>query len=269
MLTRCELSLSDHIHLKKFSEDIGLEFLSTPYHPSAVQLLEDIGVNRYKVASADLRDVYLLDAIMNTKKDIILSTGMASQNEVALALDYVLSNKDYDASKLTVLHCTSDYPCSDEDANLNFISFISKLKVRVGFSDHSIGFRQALIALGLGARVFEKHFTYDKNAAGPDHVASCDKEELKYVANLNSGYQALGNIQKSTLAAESSMKFTSQKSLVYSRDLDAGVVIEKDQMEAMRPLDGLPAHHFFEVIGKKLKNPVRKHTNVKIDDFEG
>lgn len=269
MLRRCELSLSDHMHLKKFSENIGLEFLSTPYHPSAVKLLEEIGVTRYKVASADLRDVYLMDAIMETQKKIILSTGMASQKEVTLALEYILNNKNYDESKVTVLHCTSDYPCIDVDANLNFIRFISELKVRVGFSDHSIGSKQALIALGLGARVFEKHFTHNKKAAGPDHVASCEKEELKeYVADLNSGYLALGSMQKSTLASEASMKITSQKSLVYSKDFNAGVFVEKDQMEAMRPLDGIPAHQFEKFIGKKLKKAVKRHANVQVDDFE-
>ncbi len=268
MLNRCELSYDDHLTLFSYCNEIGVDFLSTPYHPSAVELLEKIGVDRYKVASADLRDVFLLDAIMKTNKRIILSTGMASQNDVTEAIDYIVNQNKYDKTKLALLHCTSDYPCNSEDGNLNFLEFLKGFKIKIGFSDHSIGSHQALVALGFGAEIFEKHITLDKAAIGPDHRASCDIDEFcNYVDDLSIGFSSLGAINKNTIDSEISMKFTSHKSLVYKQDLNAGTVLSKDHMSAMRPLDGIPVFQYSEFIGKTLIKSVFKNDNLAEDHF--
>ena len=269
MLKKCQLSYADHQVLFDYCKKIDIEFISTPYHPSAVDLLEKIGVKRYKVASADIRDVFLIDAIVQTRKDIILSTGMTDQDTVRKAVDYITNNKDYNNKKLTLLHCTSDYPCENKDANLNFISFLKSFNTMVGFSDHSRGSMQALIALGLGAKVFEKHLTYDNDAKGPDHAASCDFKQFKnYILKLNEGFKALGSSKKTTVQAEESMKHTSQKSLVYSSDLLKGTILTKSDLSAMRPLDGLEPYRFKEFVGRRLTKSVKKHENLGEEHFE-
>ncbi len=269
MLKRCQLSCDDHLTLFKLCNEIGIDFLSTPYHPSAVKLLEEIGVERYKVASADLRDIFLIDSILETKKKIILSTGMSSQLDVKEALNYIINRSSYEKDKITLLHCTSDYPCVNKDGNINFLKFLKDFGLRIGFSDHSIGVSQALIALGLGATVFEKHITLDKNASGPDHKASSDISEFKqYVSDLNSGFLALGHENKKTMDSEKSMKFTSQKSLVYERDMKPEEIIKKEDLSAMRPFDGIPIFRYEEFIGKILTKPVLKNQNLSEDHFE-
>lgn len=269
MLKRCQLSYADHEVLINYCKKIDIEFISTPYHPSAVDLLEKIGVKRYKIASADIRDVFLVEAVIQTRKDIILSTGMADQDTVKKAIDYITNNKDFNDQNLTLLHCTSDYPCENKDANLNFISFLRNFNTIVGFSDHSVGSIQSLIALGLGAKVFEKHLTYDNNATGPDHAASCDFKQFKnYILKLNEGFKALGSSKKTTLQAEESMKYTSQKSLVYSSDLLKGTILKKNNFLAMRPLDGLEPYRFKEFVGRRLTKSVKKHENLGEEHFE-
>ena len=269
MLRKCQLSYEDHQILFDYCKKLEINFLSTPYHPSAVSLLEELGVQRYKVASADLRDVFLIDAILNTKKKIILSTGMSNQEDVLKTLDYIIETKGYDKEKISLLHCTSDYPCEDKDGNLNFLRFLKNFDIEVGFSDHSLGSKQALIALGLGATIFEKHITLDKNAAGPDHNASSDIDEFKiYIEDLNSGFLSLGFENKNTTAAERSMKYTSQKSLIYRKDMEPGTELKKDDLYALRPLDGIPIFRLDDFIGKTLTKRVLKGHNLSENDFE-
>lgn len=268
MLEKCELSLESLNNLKKYAEKKGLNFLSTPYHPSAVYQLEAFGTERFKIASADLHDKFLIDAVIETGKPIIFSTGMATFQQVSDIKNYI-ETKGVNLDHVVFLHCTSEYPCSEENANLRFINNLIELGVNVGFSDHSIGSTQALVALGLGANTFEKHVTFDTSASGPDHSASADLEEFsRYVSALRSGFKSLGNRNKTISLAEENMQTTSRKTLVYREDMDANSRVHNSSFCAMRPFDGMSTFSVNELIGRKLKKAVKAMETVVIDDFE-
>ena len=161
MLKKLMLTNEEFIHLKKVCQSNSIEFMSTPYDSNAVNFLDDLGVNIFKVASADIVDMILNKSISDTHKKVIISSGMASIPEIKKCLDIYSSYKKED---ICLLHCVSNYPCSKESLNLRIINTLKKIfKTNIGFSDHTVDSISSEIAVSLGAKVIEKHFTLDKN----------------------------------------------------------------------------------------------------------
>ena len=170
-----EMNVDDHVKLKMMAKGCGVDFLSTPFSPWAVDVLEEIGVEAYKVASMDCANKHLLGLIANTKKPIFLSTGMATLAEIAESMEFL---QEKDSGTVTLFHCMSIYPPKAKDLNLNIIPFLrSVFGVPVGYSDHFPGIKACFSAAVLGAEVIETHFTLDTSMEGPDHHHSADPSQ--------------------------------------------------------------------------------------------
>jgi len=184
MLKDLELSPKDHQALFQYCKEIGITFLSTPFHEEAVDLLDKFGVQLYKVGSGDLNNTPFLKYISSKNKPIILSTGMADMIEIRDAVKCITENQKntpYSVfPRLTLLHCVSCYPTPFEQVNLNAIRTIREaFSLPVGFSDHTLGIEASVAAVAIGANVIEKHFTLDRDLPGPDHSSSLEPHEFK------------------------------------------------------------------------------------------
>jgi N,N'-diacetyllegionaminate synthase len=184
-----------HYELKKEADSVGIEFLSTPFYIQAVDLLVNVGVQTFKIASGDITFYPLLERIGRTGKNVILSTGASTNEEVRKALDLLGSSG---AGKITLLHCVANYPPEWHEMNLKAIPVMAKdFSVPVGLSDHTPGAMAALAAVALGATVIEKHITLDKNAAGPDHSFAMSVDEFRdMVSQIRLLEKALGDGKK-------------------------------------------------------------------------
>ena len=178
MLRKLELSERDHAAIKSHCDAIGIEFFSTPFSVGAVDLLVGLGVRRLKMSSGELTHRALVDRAAATGMPLLLSTGMATMDEIREALQWVASARG-GLEGVTVLHCTSAYPAPDGSLNLKAIPMMAReLGVPIGYSDHSLGIEASLAAVALGAIVIEKHLTLDRGLPGPDHTASLEPDEF-------------------------------------------------------------------------------------------
>ena len=264
MLKKLELSIEDHIILKKYCEEKGIMFISTPFDFESVDLLEKIDVPLYKVSSGDLTNLPLLNYIANKNKPIILSTGMANLGEVEEAINTIYETGN---NKLILLHCTSNYPTAYEDVNLRaMLTMQEAFKLPVGYSDHTIGIEVPIAAVTLGAKVIEKHFTLDRKMEGPDHKASLEPYELKMMVNSIRNIEiAMGDGIKRCNKSEEKSKFVSRKSIVAKHDIKKGQVITQDLIVYKRPASGLPPKFVKYILGKKARAEIRKD---EVIDFE-
>jgi len=227
MIRKLELSLENHFIIKEFCEKLGIEFLSTPYDSeSACFLNEELGVSLFKTASADLIDHPLHEYIASSGIPSIVSVGMASLDEIAKNLSVY---EKYGHEDVILLHCVSNYPCSDQSLNLRVLNTLKETyDFPVGYSDHSIGNEAAILSIAFGAKVVEKHFTLDKALPGPDHLASSTPEEFKQlVKSVRRAEKMLGSSIKQCQEEEKQMASVSRKSIVMNADLQAGTILEE------------------------------------------
>ena len=266
MIKKLEVKKTDFIKLKKYCDKLKIEFLSTPYHLISVDLLEKLKVKRYKVASADLVDILLHKKIISTKKPVILSVGMATILEIKKTIDLYKRNK---FSKLTLLHCVSNYPSSFKSLNLKVILKLKKLfKFPVGFSDHSLGKEAAIVAVGMGAEMIEKHFTINKNLPGPDQKTSMTPKEFSdYVKAIRNAEIMLGSESKKCQLEEKEMRKISRKSIVLKKTMKRHQVLREKDITMKRPGTGLNGQNLNLVLGKKLRSSFRKDHQLKLSDL--
>ena len=267
MIEKLELKEEQHVLLKDYCDENSIDFISTPYDPASVDFLESLGIQQYKIASADLVDLELLKRVAATKKPVLLSVGMARLGDVEDALEIF---SDYEKGNLLLLHCVSNYPCSDESLNLRVMKTLeSAFNYPVGYSDHSIGSQASILSLALGAKVVEKHFTLDKTLPGPDHKASSTPDEfLELSKAVRRSELMLGSGIKKCQSEEAQMASVSRKSITLARDMNAGDVITHDDLIMMRPGTGLRAKVLKDVIGLKLRKNLSKHSLVGWTDLE-
>lgn len=267
MIEKLELKEEQHVLLKDYCDENSIDFISTPYDPASVDFLESLGVQQYKIASADLVDLELLKRVAATKKPVLLSVGMARLGDVEDALEMF---SDYEKGNLLLLHCVSNYPCSDESLNLRVMKTLeTAFNYPVGYSDHSIGSQASILSLALGAKVVEKHFTLDKTLPGPDHKASSTPDEfLELSKAVRRAELMLGSGIKKCQSEEMQMASVSRKSITLARDMNAGDVITHDDLIMMRPGTGLRAKVLKDVIGLKLRKDLSKHSLVEWTDLE-
>ncbi len=266
MLKKYELSESDHEQLKAFCEKNKIEYLCTPYDIESLKMLERLKVNKYKTSSADLIDWFLHTFISKTKKDVLISTGMSSFKEIQNTLS--IYNKA--SCNITLLHCVSNYPCSDKSLNLEVITKLSKLfKTLVGFSDHSGSDIASIISVSLGAKVIEKHFTLNKEFEGPDHKASYEPIHFKnYVSNIRKAEVMLGTDKKQVQEEEIKMMEVSRKSLVAKKTILKGEIVLLSLLSAKRPGIGIYPSELSKVLGKISKKTILKDELIKYKDLK-
>jgi N,N'-diacetyllegionaminate synthase len=244
--------------LGRHAEERGLTFLASGFDASSLEMLDRIGVAAYKIASPDVANPLLLEAIGSRGRPVILSTGTADLAEVEAA---VATLRAGGADELVVLQCTSAYPAPAEEANLRAMATMrDTFGVPVGFSDHTKGDEVALAAVALGACVLEKHFTLDRSLAGPDHRASLEPEELaRLVARVRRVEVALGDGVKAPTAAERENSLLVRRSVAAAADLEKGAVLTRAMLTALRPGTGIPAARIDDVVGRRLLRAVGRH----------
>lgn len=266
MIKKLELKRKEFFKLKNYCDRLNIEFLSTPYDIESVDLLEQLKVKRYKVASADLVDMLLHKRILQTKKPVILSTGMATIEEIRKTVEFYKKNN---MKKITLLHCVSNYPCSYRSINLNIIPKLKKLfNLPIGFSDHSEGNIAAILSVSLGGIMIEKHFTLDKNLPGPDHKASSTPREFStLVKTIRAAETMLGNDQKRCRLEEREMRRIGRKSITLKRSMRCGEIINEKDIIMKRPGTGLNGQKIYMIIKKKLKKNFKKDHQIRKQDI--
>ncbi len=251
--------------LRGYCRAVGIEFLATPMSRGAAVLLDEIGVDRWKIGSGDILDFVLLDYVRDSGKPVILSSGMSSLEELKLAYDY-LAEKVQD---ITILHCVSIYPCPLEKLNLHTISFLKKEfpKARIGFSDHSLEVSTAAFAVSMGAEVIEKHFTLNRNSWGPDHKVSLLPHEFKQMVQEvemdvpEIPKVALGVATKYIQEDEQKFRKVFRKGLYASRDIKKNEILDQDCIISLRPkIDGaFPSESYPSLLNKFTPRDYKKY----------
>lgn len=255
-----------HEQLFNFARKKQITLFSTPFDETAVDLLENLNVPAYKIASFELLDLPLIRYVGSTKKPIIMSTGMASAAEVSEAVEVA-----YEAGcpALALLHCVSSYPTPIDQANIRRVELLAReYDTLVGLSDHTIGDLAATLAVGLGASIVEKHFTLSRSDPGPDSAFSIEPQELKLlVEKVRDAWLALGTGTHNDSDIESaSLKY--RRSIYLVKDLPEGHRIGPEDIRRIRPGYGLSPKYFDEVVGLKLLKPVSAGTPLSWDLLE-
>ena len=238
-----------HADLQAVAHECGLGFFSTPFDDTAVDFLEELGVPMHKVASFELVDIPLLKKIGSTGKPVIMSTGMASREEVQEALDALRTSG---CSEITLLKCTSAYPAAPEDANLQTIpAMAAEFGCAVGLSDHTLGIAVPVAAVTLGAKVIEKHFTLSRDDGGADSGFSLEPDEFKaMVEAVRTATKALGTVQYGGSPGDEKSKVF-RRSLFVVKNIEAGEEFTPDNVRSIRPGYGLMPKELDNVLGRK------------------
>jgi N,N'-diacetyllegionaminate synthase len=265
---RMEFSPEQWVGLAEHARDRGLLFLSSPFSEEAVQLLEGIGVPAWKVASGEVNNPLLLDAILATRKPLLVSTGMSPMAEV----DQVVSMVQAQKLPLAVLQCTSKYPSQPQDVGLNMLEvYRTRYRVPAGLSDHSGRIFPGLAAVTLGASILEVHVTLSREMFGPDVPVSLTPAELKQLVDgVRFIEQAMSHpVDKDASARElEEMRMIFGRSLVALHDLKAGHRLERRDLTARKPGTGIPAEKLEGCIGRRMKQDVAAGEFLKESDFE-
>ena len=264
---RMSFSLDQWKGIKKHCDDVGLDFICSPFSNLAVDWLEEIGVKYYKIGSGEVNNLLLLEKISKTRKPVIISSGMSSFEELDKTVSF-LKNKKVEFS---ILQCTTSYPTQPEQYGLNVIQELkNRYDVPVGFSDHSAKTATNIAAVALGAEILEFHVVFDRAMFGPDAKSSLTIQEVsQMVVGVNEVFQALQNpVNKNDNSSFSTLKTIFEKSLAINKDLPKGHSITFDDLESKKPKGfGIDALDFEKIIGKILKKEKSQWNFLNEDDF--
>lgn len=268
MLKKLELNKDIHIELMDYARQKKISFLSTAFDLESIDLLEELGLDRYKIPSGELTNKPYLEKIASKSKPIILSTGMARLGEIEDALNVLLKN-GVKKDQITVLHCNTQYPTPMREVNLKaMLSIKEAFKVKVGYSDHTLGIEVPIAAVAMGAVCIEKHFTLDRKMEGPDHNASLEPHELTaMVKGIRNIEIALGDGIKKPTPSEQKNIPVARKSIHLSRDLHKGHIIQEEDLIMMRPGLGISPMNMDLVLGRQLKRDKPAHSRIELEDL--
>ena len=269
MFRRCEFSRGDWFAIKKKCDDEEILFLSTPQNRTDLDLLLELGVSAIKVGSDDFTNLPLLRDYASVGLPMLVSCGMADLAEVHTALETVGA---LDGKPTVLLLCTSQYPTPPEDVNLRKLETLRHAfpMLVMGFSDHTEGSLASSLALALGARVFEKHFTLDHDLPGPDHWFSENPAGAKeWLDAIHQAHVMMGSATVRPTDAERKMRVLARRSIVALRDIQSGETLSEENLGLRRPGNGLPPHIFEQVLGKKAAGKIVKGGMLNLGDFNG
>ena len=255
-----------HKAMFEHAKKIGITIFSTPFDESAVNLLEKLDTPAYKVASFEITDLPLISYIAKTGKPMIMSTGMASENEIEEA---VSTARNSGCKELILLHCISSYPAPIDQANIIQITNLAKkFNLVTGLSDHTLGTTASVAATSVGACVIEKHFTLNRKDKGPDSEFSLEPIDLKKLCNeTKEAWLSIGNKDFTRPKAEENSKIF-RRSLYYVKNLATGQILKEGDIRRIRPGMGLAPKFYSKVLGKKLLKEKKRGEAVKFEDFE-
>jgi N,N'-diacetyllegionaminate synthase len=263
---RYQFTPEQHREIAAHCRQRGITFFSSCFSAPEVELLEELRVPAYKVASMDVNHLPLLDVVASTGKPVLLSTGMATLGEIETALTRLRRGG---AGPIALLHCVSLYPCPPAEANLRNIPMLERaFGVPVGFSDHTLGVAAALASVVLGACILEKHFTIDKTLAGWDHAISADPTELVAIVQGGRAVQeALGHSERIVGAAEFEKRKAFRRRAVARRDLPQGSRMRAEDLEFKRPGTGIGPDQIDSVVGRTLLRDVGAEEELEWTDL--
>ena len=265
MCRKIHLRLEDYAPLKALCDEVGIGFMSTPFDLVSIDCLDALKMDYWKIPSGEITNLPYLRKIGAKGERVILSTGMSELYEIEAALD-VLEKAGTVREKVILLHCNTQYPTPMEDVNLRAMDSLRSLGVGgVGYSDHTVGIEVPVAAVALGATVIEKHFTLDKALPGPDHKASLEPGELAaMVSAIRNIEQALGTGEKHVSPSERANMEVARKSIVASRDIEAGEVFTVENIAVKRPGNGVSPMLWDSVIGKQSPRDFRADELIEI-----
>lgn len=254
-----------HKPLFDYAKELGITIFSSPFDFSAVDLLEALGAPAYKIASFEAIDLPLIRYVAKKGKPMIISTGMATEKEIAEA---IATAREAGCEQLAILHCVSGYPAPAADYNLRTLADMQqRFDVLAGLSDHTVDNITAITSVAMGAVIIEKHVTLDRNGGGADDSFSLEPAELAALCrDTKTAWQALGKVSYERQQSEqANVKF--RRSLYYVADLPAGTILTEQHIRSVRPGFGLAPKHFDTILGRTLKTAVSKNSPTKWDDF--
>lgn len=263
-----EISEEMHREIFAYAQKRGLDIFSTPSHFTDVEMLEKLNVDVYKIGADDATNLPFLKKIAQLHKPIMLSTGMCTLEEVRVAVNTILEEGNGD---IVIMHVVSLYPTESQYANLEAIKTLQQEfpYFTIGYSDHTLGIDSCIFAAVMGAKVIEKHFTYNKEADGPDHVLSATREEMKLLVEKIRLYEKMkGNGIKAPVGDEIKNRRNNRKSIVCVRDMKAGEILTELDIDIKRPGFGLQPRYKDMLIGKKLVKDMQEDTLLHWSDFE-
>ena len=254
-----------HKELFDYAKEIGVTLFSSPFDETAVDLLYSLDAPAYKIASFEVVDLPLIKYIARKNKPILMSTGMASHDEIGEALE---AAKSVGNGQILLFHCISSYPVPLSEANLNMIPILQKeFNIQVGLSDHTVGNLASVLATSIGATAIEKHFTINRSDGGVDSSFSLEPAEMEALVNkTREAFHALGPKSFTRSSFEDSNKVF-RRSLYFVNDVDEGEVITEESVRRIRPGFGLEAKYFDYVIGSKCLIPAKRGDRVTIQHF--
>ncbi|SMB89877.1 N-acetylneuraminate synthase [Pasteurella testudinis DSM 23072] len=258
MTKKLELSYEDYASLEQYAISLGLDVFSTAFDMESVDFLASRQQKIWKIPSGELTNLPYLEKIAKlpiSDKKIIISTGMASVEEIQIALDILVKN-GMKSKDITVLHCNTEYPTPLKDVNLKSIIGLQKQfpEFQIGFSDHSEGYFAGVAAVAYGINFIEKHFTLDKNLPGPDHKASVTPEELAQLCKgIRIVEQALGSEEKLVTDSERKNKIVARKSIVADKSIKKGEIFTEQNLTTKRPGNGISPLHWYSLLGKEAQ----------------
>jgi len=265
---RMEFSLEQWKNLKKHCDEVGLEFMSSPFSNAAVDLLEKVGVERYKIGSGEVNNLVLLEKIALTGKPVIVSSGMSSFEELDATVQFLKEKK----VTYSILQCTTSYPTKPTQFGLNVIQELKeRYTVPIGFSDHSASIESSIAAVTLGAEIIEFHVVFDKEMFGPDAKSSLTLQETtQLVKAVNNIAVALQHpIDKSDNSNYLELKSIFEKSLAVNSNLPKGHCITFEDLETKKPKGyGIPANEYESILGKKLTSNIKQWNFLNYSDFK-
>lgn len=252
MLKKLELSYDDFTKIKEYCDKIGIQFASTADEEESFDFLVKLGIPFVKISSGEVTNIPFLRKMGASKLPIIISSGMSNISDIDIALRTL---KESGATDITLLHCTTNYPCPMEEVNLKAMLTLSNaFKIPIGYSDHTKGIEVPIAAVALGAKVIEKHFTLDKNMEGPDHLASTEPDEFKNMVEAIRNIEvALGTGEKIPQKSEIEISKVVTKRCIASKSINVGDVFSSDNVCVKRNDVGFPAKYWDLLIGKNAQ----------------
>ena len=263
-----ELDMEMHEKVYAYARKMGLDIFSTPSHMSDVDMLEKLGTNVYKIGADDVTNIPFLKGVARLGKTIMLSTGMSTLEEVREAVNAILEEGNED---IVIMHVVSLYPTAPQYVNLEAIRTLQREfpQFTVGYSDHTLGIDSCIFAAVMGARVIEKHFTYDKQAEGPDHMLSATMDEMKTLVEKIRLYEEMrGHGVKMPMGDELKNRKNNRKSIVCVHGVKKGEVLTADNIDIKRPGFGIQPKYKNMLIGKKAVRDIEADMLIQWADFE-
>jgi N-acetylneuraminate synthase len=264
MLKNLEFTEADFKKLSSYAKKRGLVFLSTAFDDESLDLLIRLNVTAFKIPSGEITNFPLMEKIVRERKPVILSTGMSTMEEVK---DAITCLQEQGCRDILLLHCTTSYPAPLESVNLRVLDTLRDVfHLPVGYSDHTAGILIPIAAVARGACIIEKHFTLDRTLPGPDHAASLEPDEFKWmVSAIREIESALGDGDKKMQLCEASIRDVVRKSIVAAKKISSGSIITEDMLAIKRPGTGIEPKYLKNLVGKSVVCGIKKDTVITWD----